>query len=162
MGLLDSTACVVPILCTGLFSGVHLCIRYSLVPAMLALDDSNALRYFSHMYPPLAILQPALIGIAALASTLRLTLTAVPSSLAANCHFLVIVHLLYVLGYTFAVMLTDNNNLLQEAESKEQATKKGGRDIRTMLVSWGARNEARVWPGLVLFVMLVVAETGQH
>ena len=161
MDLLATSATVLPIVCTGLFAGVHLCIRYSAYPAMIALDDTSALRYFTQFYPPLATLQPALIGVAALASTLRLTLTNV-SSLAANLHFLVIVHMLYILGYTFGVMLDDNNKMLAlgKTDSKWEESKQKG-EVRTMLRDWGSRNEARVWPGLVLFVLLVAAETGK-
>ena len=160
MSLLETTATVLPIVCTGLFVGVHICIRYSLFPAMISLDDTDAIRYFAGFYPPLALIQPGLLALAALASLLRLTLTAVPSSLAYAVHVAVVVHLAYIVGWTFTVMLEDNKRLLAAADKKWTESRKG--ETRTMLTTWGERNEARVWPGLILFVLLVVAETGKH
>ena len=57
-------------------------------------------------------------------------------------------------------MLDDNKRLLAAADKKWTESRKG--ETRTMLTKWGERNEARVWPGLVLFVLLVVAETGRR
>lgn len=164
MSLLESSASVLPIVCVGLFAGVQVGIRQSSYPGMVALDDANAVRFFSHFYKPLAAIQPALLAIAALASLLRLTLTTPPSTLATLAHVLVIVHLVFVLGWTLLVMLDDNNRLLKLAADggSGQQQQKGGDTIRTMLKNWGVRNEARVWPVLVLFVLLVVAETGKH
>lgn len=164
MTLLDSSTSVLPIVGVGLFAGVQLCIHSSTYPAMAALDDNNAVQFFSRFYPPLKLIQPALLILAALASLTRITLTATTtasmSSLAYSTHVLVILHTLFVLVWTVVVMIGDNNRLLAAAEQKWKESKKG--EIRTMLRSWGVRNEARVWPALILFVLLVVAETGKH
>jgi hypothetical protein len=162
MELIESSSVVLPILCVGLFAGVQVSIRFSSFPAMLSLDDHNAVRFFSHFYPPLATVQPSLLVVAALTSLLRLTFTTTSSSLTYYAHLLDILHTVWVLGWTGLVMLSDNNKLLAAAASggKKKETRQG--DMRKMLVNWGTRNEARVWPVLVLFALLVVAETGKQ
>ena len=160
MSLLDSSTTVLPILGVGLFAGAQVCIHASAFPAMASLDDANAVRFFGIFYPPLKLIQPALLIVAAIASVLHLTVGSVPSSLAYAVHVLVVVHTVFVLGWTATLMLADNDKLVAAANHKWQESRKG--EIRTMLQNWGVRNEARVWPSLVLFVLLVVVETGKH
>ena len=62
---------------------------------------------------------------------------------------LVILHLVYVVGYTFAVR--------QQAteEGRWRARSKG--EVRRLL-QVHRKHEARVWPGTVLFVLLLAAK----
>ena len=158
--LIQATATVLSIVCTGLFAGAHVAIQFSSVPAMLSLDDAAAVRFFAHFYAPLARIQPGQNVVAALASLARLTLTPVHSPFLRFVHLLVVLHLVYILAWTATTMLGDNNRLLAIAEGRAKEGGKG--ETRSMLENWGKRNQARVWPGIALFVLLVAAETGKY
>ena len=106
-------------------------------PAVKVLDEKAALRFFADFYPRGMALQPALVGLSAIASGAALA-TSPLTSLTQAAHIASIVNAVAIVSWTKIVMVKDNNAMVELGRKGETAP-----NAKQMLQSWGTRHNVR-------------------
>ncbi len=139
------------LLTSGIHAGVAVSYALTMWPAVKVLEEKAALRFFADFYPRGMALQPALVGLSAVASIAALT-TSPLTSLTQAAHIASIANAVAIVSWTKIVMVKDNNAMLEMGKKGETCP-----DAKQMLQSWGARHNVRTVICLGAFGFLTYA-----